>query len=170
MEEMRQLALAKEYPKDRHPVDMGSVIRQITGLYAKFLEAKGTKLHTYLAEDILFVYGNENELTQVIFNLLRNADTHTHDGMVSVCADYADGSVKVTVSDTGTGIAPEFLPHVFERGVHGDNDGSGYGLAISRDIINAYGGKIWLESEPGIGTQAIFILPSYEAERGGSDE
>ena len=161
-EEMRQLALKKEYPKDRRPVDIGPVIRQITGLYAKFLEAKGTELETQIAEDLPLVFGNDNELTQVVFNLLRNADIHTQGGTITVKAEHAGEWVRVTVSDTGTGVAPELLPHIFERGVHGDNDGSGYGLAISQDIITAYGGEIWLESELGKGTRAIFTLPGLE--------
>jgi signal transduction histidine kinase len=77
---------------------------------------------------------------------------------VTIRAELSEGIIKVRVSDTGTGISPELLPHVFERGVHGENDGSGYGLAICHDIITAYGGEIQIESELGKGTKVTFTL------------
>jgi signal transduction histidine kinase len=106
-----------------------------------------------------------------MFNLLRNADTHTETGSIAVQtqAVWKDGSgyVKVTVSDTGTGIAPSLLPRVFERGVHGEGQSDGYGLAICKDIITAYGGEIYIESGGG-GTSAIFTLPVYPEAEGGA--
>ena len=170
MEEMRQIALAKEYPKDRRPVDIGGVIRQITGLYTLLLERKGTSLEVNIAENLPPVYGNDNELTQVVHNLLRNAEMHTQNCKVNIRAVFEGGSVKVTVSDTGTGMPPDLLPRVFERGVSGSKEGSGYGLNISQDIIHAYGGEIWLESEQGKGTQAVFTLPAYKTAGGNADE
>jgi signal transduction histidine kinase len=70
------------------------------------------------------------------------------------------------VSDTGTGISPEFLPRAFERGAHDDPDGSGIGLAICRDIIAAHGGRIWIESAEGEGTKVTFTLPMDQVENG----
>jgi signal transduction histidine kinase len=166
MEEMREFALAREYTKDRRPVDLSSVIHQMGGLYSKVLERHGIRLVMSAADNIPPIYGNDNELTQVLFNLLRNAETHTENGEVTIRADIQGALVKVTVSDTGTGIVPEILPRVFERGVHGGS-GSGFGLAICRDIITAYDGEIWLESDGVNGTQAIFTLPIY---RGADNE
>jgi len=164
IEEMRQLALAREYSKDTHPVDIKKVITKITGLYTKVLERKGTKLKLDIASNLPLVVGNENEYTQVIFNLLRNADTHTENGTVTIRAEQQTGNIKVTVTDTGCGIPQELLPRVFERGVHGDNEGSGFGLAICRDIITAYGGEIAVESEVGKGTAVMLALPIYKEE------
>jgi signal transduction histidine kinase len=119
-----------------------------------------------VSDGLPLVYGNDREFTQVIFNVLRNADTHTENGVVTICAELEEGLVRVAVSDTGTGIAPELLPHVFERGVHGDKGGSGFGLAICQDIISAFDGKIWTESDGHSGTRAVFTLQPH-AEAGG---
>jgi len=162
IEEMRQLTLAREYSKDTHLVDIKKVITKIAGLYTKVLERKGTTLKLDIAGGLPLVLGNESEFTQVIFNLLRNADTHTENGTVTICAEQRADNIRVTVSDTGCGIPQELLPRVFERGVHGDNEGSGFGLAICRDIIEAYGGEILIESEQGKGTAVTFELPLYK--------
>ena len=77
----------------------------------------------------------------------------------------ATSSVQVSVSDTGAGIPPEHLPHVFERFYRVDSSrarstgGSGIGLAIARQLVEAHGGRIWVESERGIGSTFHFILP-----------
>jgi signal transduction histidine kinase len=92
---------------------------------------------------------------------LRNADKHTENGAVTIRAESSGGDITVTVSDTGAGIEPDLLPRIFERGVYGEGGESGFGLAICRDIITAYGGKIWIDSEPGKGTAAAFSLPRY---------
>jgi signal transduction histidine kinase len=158
MEEMRRLALTREYEKDRRSVDIGAVIRRIAGLYGKVLERKGTVLKLNVADGLPPVCGNAGELTQVFFNLLRNADAHTEKGVISIDAEVSDGFVKVTVRDTGTGIPPELLPHVFERGVHGANSGTGLGLAVCRDIVTAYNGEIRIDNGA-TGTEVIFTLP-----------
>ena len=160
MEEMRQLALAREYSKDRRPVNIGAIIRQIAGLYGKVLERKGTVLKVNTSDALPSVLGNDSELIQVFFNLLRNADAHTENGVIAINAESIDGSVKVIVTDTGAGIAPELLPRVFERGVHGEDGGTGFGLAICKDIITAYEGEISIESEPGKDTAVTFTLPA----------
>ncbi|MDR3365308.1 MAG: sensor histidine kinase [Clostridiales Family XIII bacterium] len=159
MEEMRQLALAQEYQKDHSAVDAGAVIRQIAGLYARVLERSGTALELSVQEDLPPVRGNESELIQVLFNLLRNADVHTENGTIALAAKCEGGFVDVAVSDTGAGIPADLLPHVLERGVHGENGGTGFGLAVCKDIVDAYGGEIHIESEVGKGTRATFTLP-----------
>ncbi|MCL2577659.1 MAG: HAMP domain-containing histidine kinase [Defluviitaleaceae bacterium] len=78
------------------------------------------------------VYVNAEELTQVIFNLLQNAKNHTANGNVTIKLSVDDNTLKIIVSDTGSGIAPELLPYVFERGSHGNEGGTGLGLAICR--------------------------------------
>jgi signal transduction histidine kinase len=82
---------------------------QISGLYAKILQRKGTALTLSITDDLPIAYGNEHELTQVIFNLLRNSDNHTENGTVTIAAEFAKDRIKVTVTDTGTGIPPELL-------------------------------------------------------------
>ena len=100
---------------------------------------------------------------QVISNLLRNALQHTpRGGSVVVAADEAEGgAVAFSVEDTGTGIAPDALPWVFDRFVKAaDSGGAGLGLAIARSLVEAHGGQISASSRPGLGTTVRFVLPS----------
>jgi signal transduction histidine kinase len=107
--------------------------------------------------------GNEEQLQRVLFNLIQNAIHHTPpDGSVTVRAKGVDGHVEIEVADTGLGIAPEQRDRVFEPFFRGDaarsNPGAGLGLAISRAIVEAHGGRIWLEDAE-IGTRVRFRLP-----------
>jgi signal transduction histidine kinase len=109
-----------------------------------------------------------DRLTQVLRNLVRNAVTHTKPGdRVSVMARSLDGRLEISVSDSGAGIPPDQLEHIFERfrrldgGRSRDTGGSGLGLAIARAIIEAHGGSIRAESVPGEGATFRVELPGY---------
>jgi signal transduction histidine kinase len=107
---------------------------------------------------------------EVLSNLLSNAIRHTPSGgSVVVSAEPAEPSetvgdgraVAITVEDTGAGIPPEALPHVFDRFVKAaDSGGAGLGLAIAKSLVEAHGGTITAESPPGKGTTMRFVLPS----------
>jgi len=103
---------------------------------------------------------------RVLTNLVGNAIRHTPaGGMIGVSARPTPEGIRVDVSDTGEGIAPEDLPRVFERFYRGEKSrnrgtgGAGLGLAIARGFIEAHGGRIWVESEPGQGSRFSFTLP-----------
>ena len=102
---------------------------------------------------------------QVLRNLLNNALAHTPEGgTITVTARTAGEQVAVTVHDTGTGIAPEHLPHVFDRFYRADQSrrktgGAGLGLAIVKQLVIAIGGTITAESAPGQGSTFTFTLP-----------
>ena len=109
-----------------------------------------------------------DRLTQVLRNLVRNAVAHTAPGgRIAVVAHARAGRLTVAVTDSGPGIAPEHLERVFERfyrvdeGRSRDRGGSGLGLAIARAIVEAHGGRIWAESQPGQGTTITLELPGY---------
>jgi two-component system sensor histidine kinase BaeS len=102
-------------------------------------------------------------IRQVIANLVANAVRHTpSEGSVWIVARREpDGTATVEVQDTGPGIAPELLPHVFDRFVKSpESRGSGLGLAIARQLVEAHGGTIEAESRPGEGTTIRFRLPA----------
>jgi signal transduction histidine kinase len=103
----------------------------------------------------------------VLFNLLENAFRFTPpNGHVTVLAMHREGWCEVSVEDDGPGIPHEHLPLVFERFYRidpsrsRDDGGTGLGLAIARSIVEAHGGRIWAESEPGRGARFTFSLPS----------
>jgi len=98
----------------------------------------------------------------VLANLLANALRHTpRGGRVTVLAAPDRNGVAITVEDTGTGIPPDMLPHVFERFVKDPaSPGSGLGLAIARDVVEAHLGTIEATSAPGTGTRVRIWLPN----------
>jgi signal transduction histidine kinase len=112
---------------------------------------------------------------KIVLNLLSNAFKFTFEGSIALTVEAADGAARVTVRDTGIGIAPEHLGTVFERfqRVEGarsrSNEGSGIGLALVRDLVELQGGTIAVESTPGQGSAFIVTLPFAAAEAAGDE-
>jgi signal transduction histidine kinase len=116
--------------------------------------------------DLPAVYADAERVHQVLFNLLDNAVRFTPSGgRITITASRRNGAVDVAVADTGPGIAAEHLPRLFERFYRvdrarsRDEGGTGIGLAIARSVVEAHGGRIWAESEPGKGSTFTFELP-----------
>ena len=111
------------------------------------------------------VEGDARRIQQVIFNLLSNAVKFTPPGgKVDVSTMRVNGDMRVTVSDTGPGIAPEDRERLFDEFQQGDvgaakREGTGLGLALSKRLIELHGGQIWVESELGKGSTFVFTLP-----------
>ena len=110
---------------------------------------------------------DEDRMNEVLGNLLSNAFKFTErGGRVTLRADAADGMVVMDVSDSGAGIPPDQLPHIFEKFYQASNQseatsgGSGLGLAITKEIVEAHGGSITVESTPGVGTTFVVTLPT----------
>ena len=125
------------------------------------LKKNKNRLTLSVPEDLPEVYANANEITQVVLNLITNSNNHTEGGEIAIGLKAERGELVVTVSDTGTGILPEFLPRVFERGVT-DGGGAGIGLNICRQIIEAHGGEVGIESNRTGGTTVWFTLPTMQ--------
>jgi len=115
------------------------------------------------------VEGDERRIKQVIFNLLSNAVKFTPaGGEVDVSAIRVNGEVRVSVADTGPGIAPGDHERIFEEFQQTDAgleqlEGTGLGLALSKRLVELHGGRIWLESEIGKGSTFVFTLPARSA-------
>jgi signal transduction histidine kinase len=128
-------------------------------------EQKGVTVLVEIPPSLSPAHANPEQVQRVLFNLIQNAIRHTPaDGSVVVRAEPAGPRVEVEVSDTGSGIAPEEREHVFTAFYRGGEDaarsggGAGLGLAVSRAIVEAHGGSIWLAEAP-VGTRVRFSLP-----------
>jgi signal transduction histidine kinase len=112
------------------------------------------------------VYADSDRVTQLLSNIIGNAIKFTPDGGDVELVAYPQGDdVLFVVTDTGAGIDTEHLPHVFERffqanatGRRGSRQGAGLGLPIARGIVEAHGGRIWVDSSAGSGTTVCFTL------------
>lgn len=162
--EAHRLTISRDIEKHKCVFSPEDVIRQTARLYHPILKRRGTALSLDLAPGLPKVNGSPDELTQILFNLLTNAGKHTDGGRVSITAEWESSVITVTVSDNGSGIASDFLPHAFERFAHEDPDGTGLGLAICKEIVDAHGGNIRIESGQDSGTTVTFTLPAYEGE------
>jgi signal transduction histidine kinase len=128
-------------------------------------ERKGVRLVGEVSDGVDPVLANPPRLQRVLYNLVSNALRHTPpDGTIVLRAEPEEDLVRVEVSDTGEGIAPEDLPRVFERSFRGEKSrtrtgtGAGLGLAIARGLIEAHGGEISVESRLGHGSRFCFTL------------
>ena len=153
---------------EREVVDPASFIEEAAARLRPQYEDKGVALEIRLPERLPAVLADKWRLTQVMLNLLGNALQYTlAGGRVTVTAGREQQQVVVSVSDTGIGIAPEELPHLFERFYRADKSrsraggGSGVGLTIARHLVEAHGGQLWAKSAgPGQGSTFTFTLPA----------
>jgi signal transduction histidine kinase len=150
---------AGELKLNLQPLDPAEVLQQTSAAFAHQAAQKGVRLELLLDNGLPRVLADETRLGQVLDNLLSNALRHTPGGgRVVLAASATGGRVRLTVQDTGPGIAPEALPHIFDRFYRADGSRSeetgqsGLGLAIAKALIEAHGGTIGVESAVGQGT------------------
>jgi signal transduction histidine kinase len=148
----------------RETVDPAALVEDAVATFASRAEAAGVRLEARVASGLPALEVDSVRIGQVLANLLSNALRHTpNGGSVKVGAAATNGTraVAFTVADTGAGIAPETLPHVFDRFVKTtDSGGAGLGLAIAKSLVEAHGGEISGTSRPGEGTTIRFVLPA----------
>ncbi|MGR8934353.1 MAG: ATP-binding protein [Gammaproteobacteria bacterium] len=139
---------------------------------------KAVQLRKDVPADLPLFVGDRDRLIQVIINLISNAVKFTDQGSVTCSVTVEDGALRVGVRDSGCGIKPEDQPLVFEKFKQvGDTltdkpKGTGLGLPICKEIIEHHGGRLWLESELGVGSTFLFTLPlpaSQPLENDGND-
>jgi signal transduction histidine kinase len=168
IEDLQEMALAEAGGLNLSPeaLSVHSEIRKATSALEPRATAAGITLRTTVPEDIPAVRADARRLAQVLRNLLENSLTHTPEGgEVEATATALNGSVEITVRDTGRGIPAEHLPYVFERFYRVDvsrnraTGGSGLGLAIVKQLVLAQGGAIRVESEPGRGSRFTVTFP-----------
>jgi signal transduction histidine kinase len=148
----------------RLPVDPVVLVAHAMELLEPLAREAGIALECDVPDDLPVVVVDGDRVLQVLSNLGTNAIKFTpHGGTVTIRADASADDVHLAVVDTGSGIAPEELPHVFERFWRSDNAshvrGTGLGLTIARGLVEEHGGRIWIESVAGRGTTVHFTLP-----------
>jgi two-component system phosphate regulon sensor histidine kinase PhoR len=154
----------------REPVDLAALLRGCAEVVAHRAEEAGVTLDLALPTDLQPVTGDADRLEQVVANLLDNALRYTPaGGRITLAARMDSGTVAVSVADTGRGIPPEALPHLFERFYTADpartGQGAGLGLAIAREIVHAHGGELTVVSTPGAGSIFTIHLPASTSAR-----
>ena len=141
------------------------LLQDLAASYSAQAASLGIELHVSAVEQNQQLTADYDRLNQVLSNLVSNALRHTpRGGAVFVHAEPAPNLLRITVRDTGSGIAPEDLPFIFDRFWRGDKarserNHSGLGLAITRQLVLAHGGQIEAQSEVGKGTSFIIELP-----------
>jgi signal transduction histidine kinase len=189
VDDLQELSLAEagQLRLERQPVALADIVdRAIEGVRAR-AETEGIALQVSLPEDLPLVDVDPRRIGQVLLNLLNNALTHTPSGgeiaiaARDTCPELSrrsDRRIEISVRDTGSGITAEDLPYVFERFYRADKSrsratgGTGLGLSIARQLVQAHGGQIEVESEVGQGTRFTFTLPvvTQDKARGAQDE
>lgn len=150
---------------DMQPTDVAAAVVAAVDSIAPTAQVKGVKLEGVVnAEDDAYVTGDPTRLQQIFWNLLSNAVKFTpRGGRVQIVLERVNSHVEIVVSDSGQGIEPAFLPHVFDRFRQQDADanrqhgGLGLGLSIVRHLVELHGGSIYARSE-GEGTGAEFVV------------
>lgn len=168
VDQLRQVALFEGGAQalDRAPLDLPALAGETLEVLDGEIERKQITIANRLPADLPAVYADGDRVTEILLNLLDNALRHTPQGGVIEMTGAAEGRcVRVSVGNSGPGIAPENRERIFERFYRLDasrssaTGGSGLGLAIVRSLVEAHGGTIRVEERPGGGTQFSFTLP-----------
>lgn len=156
-------------PLSREAVPVSHILSQLAQNFAAAAEARQVSLDVTAPDDLPAIWADEQRLAQVLGNLVDNALKFTPVGStIRVVAAQADGAVHFSVTDQGPGLSREGRAKIFEpfwQAERGSHMGLGLGLPIAKGIVEAHGGRIWVESPPGSGLQVHFTIPLAESRR-----
>jgi signal transduction histidine kinase len=168
VDDLQDLALAEagQLALQTAPLSMRDAGCRAASAAQACARAAGVEIAVEIPADAIAL-ADRDRVGQILSNLLANALTHTPaGGRIEISARRSDERIETSVSDTGSGIAPEHLPHVFDRFYRTDasrnrsTGGTGLGLAIVRQLVRAQGGEVVAASEAGRGTVISFTLPA----------
>jgi signal transduction histidine kinase len=171
VEDLQELALAEagQLRLRRQPCAISEIAERTVAALPP-TTADEPAVHLELPDDLPLVDADPERVGQVLRNLITNARHHTPpEGRITIAAQVREHEVEIAVRDTGSGIAPEHLPYVFERFYRADQararstGGAGLGLAIVKQLVEAHGGRAAVNSTLGAGTTFTFTLPRAEA-------
>jgi PAS domain S-box-containing protein len=158
-------AALQKAPTQTERLEINHIIEEVIALMYHEVQRYGVRLHTELASDLPAVLGDRVQLQQVLLNLVMNGSEAMSTVMerprqLMIRTTWAGPEgVLVTVQDSGVGLDPQTLERIFDAFYTTKPTGMGMGLAISRTIIKAHGGRLWAERNPGPGATLQFILP-----------
>jgi signal transduction histidine kinase len=170
IDDLRDLALAEagRLPMENAPVDLANLVVRMLGTFRSQAEAKDLMLVLEVDETLPQILGDAQRLEQMLGNLLSNAIRYTPPGgTITLAAHKVQGAVEISVSDSGPGISPEEMEHLFERFYRTDSarsraaGGTGLGLAIAQQIADAHGGTLGLTSSVGKGSTFTARIPTW---------
>ncbi|PZT57555.1 ATP-binding protein [Paenibacillus silvae] len=147
------------------PVDLESVAQSVVEVSGFTFGDKPIVLHQHWPDALPLVEADEDRLRQILYNLLGNAYKFTEQGEIRLYAIVEGDRVRVSVVDTGVGIAPDRLEHIFQSYEQTNGtmerayEGAGLGLSITKKLVELGKGEIWVDSEPGVGSTFHFTLP-----------
>jgi signal transduction histidine kinase/CheY-like chemotaxis protein len=149
------------------PRDAGTLLAEAAHSLRPLTSAHGLRLELAVDDGLPPVLADGARMVQIVSNLVGNAVKFTPEGgsVTLACSPGEAGELRFSVTDTGPGIPPEQVPHIFGafwQAQHADRRGLGLGLSIARGLVEAHGGRIWVESEPGRGASFVFTLPAAE--------
>ncbi len=164
-------AEAQQLPLHKQPADIAQLVKDITAVFKPAAAAKQIELRVALLGAMPTIEVDTARMRQVLHNLLDNALRHTPgNGRVHITVEQTEAGLQIKIADSGAGIEPEALPHVFDRFYRADSarsrehDSAGLGLAIVRAIVGAHGGSVTVTS-PGLNQGSTFILTLPQTKR-----
>jgi len=150
------------------PLSPRALIMEAIGLYRSRVDDREVDVHVAADPSLPFVLGDRGRLLQVLLNLLSNADKFSPEGApIRIGADVVDGSVRISVADRGPGVAESDRERIFVRFWQRspERGGAGVGLASARHIVQAHGGRIWVDDDGTPGSAFRFTVPMVEPDR-----
>ncbi|MGD0248918.1 MAG: ATP-binding protein, partial [Candidatus Limnocylindrales bacterium] len=163
VEDLRTLALAEggTLALHREPTDLSILAQEAATSFKGLAAETEVRLAVEMPDDLPLVDLDPLRIQQVVVNLVANALRYAPRGStVAIAGEASPAAVTISITDSGPGIAPDVLPHLFERFAKAeDSRGSGLGLAIARRLVEAHGGSIRAERPSGGGTTIAFELP-----------
>jgi signal transduction histidine kinase len=161
--DVTRLEGGKQLPIEPDRLEVPSLLEELYEIFRAQAAASSVTLQLQAAEGMPPVYADRHRVLQVLSNLIGNSLKFTPpNGLIATRAEPREGEVLFTVSDTGPGIPKENLSDIFNpywQAKRAERLGAGLGLPIAKGIVEAHGGKIWVESEQGVGTRFYFTLP-----------
>jgi PAS domain S-box-containing protein len=157
-------SLVKKHVPEKSPLNLSDIAREVVGLVGHEAQRKQVTIHSQLGESLPVVEADRVQLQQVLLNLCMNGieamhETDANQRQLTVQTVLSDQSVLAAVSDRGMGIEPDKAEQLFKPFHTTKSGGLGMGLAISRSIVESFGGKLWAESNAGGGAIFSFSLP-----------